>query len=67
MAEQGWRVALLPGMPDAAQPWNEEVDAMYIDRAQTSVGDLFPKINESSHLPVSFISTSLTILFMIFN
>ena len=30
MAEQGWRVALLPGMPDAAQPWNEEVDAIVI-------------------------------------
>lgn len=30
MAEQGWRVALLPGMPDMAQCWNEEVDAIVI-------------------------------------
>lgn len=30
MAEQGWRVALLPGMPDITQSWNEEVDAIVI-------------------------------------
>lgn len=30
MAEQGWRVALLPGMPDITQCWNEEVDAIVI-------------------------------------
>ena len=30
MAQQGWRVALLPGMPDTAQCWNEEVDAIVI-------------------------------------
>ena len=30
MAEQGWRVALLPGMPEITQCWNEEVDAIVI-------------------------------------
>ena len=37
MAEQGWRVALLPGMPDAAQPWNEEVDAIVISLKSRSL------------------------------
>ena len=37
MAEQGWRVALLPGMPDAEQPWNEEVDAIVISLKSRSL------------------------------
>ncbi|EMX9179350.1 four-carbon acid sugar kinase family protein [Citrobacter sedlakii] len=37
MAEQGWRVALLPGMPDAALPWNEEVDAIVISLKSRSL------------------------------
>lgn len=37
MAQQGWRVALLPGMPDTAQCWNEEVDAIVISLKSRSL------------------------------
>lgn len=37
MAEQGWRVALLPGMPDVSQPWHEEVDAIVISLKSRSL------------------------------
>lgn len=44
MAQQGWRVALLPGMPDPAQCWNEEVDAIVISLKAA----LYPQ-NRPSH------------------
>lgn len=37
MAQQGWRVALLPGMPDTAQCWNEEADAIVISLKSRSL------------------------------
>lgn len=37
MAEQGWRVVLLPGMPDEAQRWDEEVDAIVISLKSRSL------------------------------
>ena len=37
MAQQGWRVALLPGMPDTTQCWNEEVDAIVISLKSRSL------------------------------
>ncbi|POT58130.1 hypothetical protein C3432_09445 [Citrobacter amalonaticus] len=37
MVERGWRVALLPGMPDVTQAWNEEVDAIVISLKSRSL------------------------------
>lgn len=37
MAQQGWRVALLPGMPDTTQCWNEEVEAIVISLKSRSL------------------------------
>lgn len=37
MAEQGWRVALLPGMPDLSQRWDEEADAIVISLKSRSL------------------------------
>ncbi|MEZ7214276.1 3-oxo-tetronate kinase [Klebsiella spallanzanii] len=37
MAEQGWRVALLPGMPDITQSRNEEADAIVISLKSRSL------------------------------
>lgn len=37
MAEQGWRVALLPGIPDVSQSWDEEVDAIVISLKSRSL------------------------------
>lgn len=37
MAGQGWRVALLPGIPDASQGWDEEVDAIVISLKSRSL------------------------------
>ena len=37
MAEQGWRVALLPGMPDMTQRWNDEADAIVISLKSRSL------------------------------
>lgn len=37
MAEQGWRVALLPGMPNLTQQWDEEVDAIVISLKSRSL------------------------------
>ena len=37
MTEQGWRVALLPGMPEKAQRWDEDVNAIVISLKSRSL------------------------------
>ncbi len=37
MSEQGWRVALLPGLPDADRPWTDDADAVVISLKSRSL------------------------------